>query len=110
MRIAIPVTVDDRVDDGWGRAPRVAIATVEDGGITNWEVHEVGWDVVHDEGTEGSHHARVVRFLRDNNVDAVVVRHLGSGMLHTLGKLGVAVVTAQAQDARRAVTLAASQT
>lgn len=103
MRIAIPVTPDGRVEEGWGRAPLVAVATREDGGITDWEVHQVRWDVAHDEGTEGAHHARIVRFLRDNAVEAVVVDHMGQGMRHTLGKMGIPVLPALSADARQAV-------
>ncbi len=103
MNIAIPVTPDGQVEPRWGRAPIVAVATVEGGQVTDWVVHPVGWDVAHDQGTEGSHHARVVRFLRDNAVEAVVVDHMGQGMLHTLAKLGIPVLPARTADAREAV-------
>lgn len=85
----------------------VAVATREDDGhISDWGVHPVGWDVAHDEGTEGSHHARIVRFLRENGVEAVVVDHMGQGMQHTLGKMGIPVLPALSQDAREAVARA----
>ncbi|WOP19981.1 NifB/NifX family molybdenum-iron cluster-binding protein [Raineyella sp. LH-20] len=107
MNIAIPVTADGQVEPRWGRAPMVAVATVESGQVTDWVVHQVGWDVAHDQGTEGSHHARIVRFLRENAVEAVVVDHMGQGMLHTLGKMGIPVLPARAADAREAVALIA---
>lgn len=103
MNIAIPVTSDGQVEPRWGRAPMVAVATVDAGQVTDWVVHRVGWDVAHDEGTEGSHHARIVRFLRENAVEAVVVDHMGQGMLHTLGKMGIPVLPARSADAREAV-------
>lgn len=108
MTYAAPVTRDGRIDERWGRAPRLAVATVEQGVIASWEVHEVGWDVAHDEGTEGAHHARVVRFLREHEVTCVVAQHMGQGMARTLGAMGVRVVPAAVGvDARAAVVSAA---
>jgi predicted Fe-Mo cluster-binding NifX family protein len=101
--IAIPVDATDQVAHGWGRAPRVALATVVDGAITGWQVHDVGWDVAHDEGTEGAHHARVVRFLRDNDVEMVVAEHMGDGMVRTLGTMQLPVVLGAQGDARASV-------
>lgn len=108
MRIAIPVTPDGHVEQGWGRAPLVAVATREDGAITDWAVHQVRWDVAHDEGTEGSHHARVVRFLREHGVTHVVVDHMGAGMHHTLGRMGIEILPVRSNLAREAVALAAA--
>lgn len=108
MIIAIPVTPDGGVEQRWGRAPRIAVATVEHGAITAWHEHAVGWDVAHDEGTEGSHHARVVRFLRDNGVTHVAVDHMGAGMQHTLGRMGIPILAVRSLRAREAVELAAS--
>lgn len=107
MIIAIPVTPDGGVDQRWGRAPRVAVATVEDGAITAWREHAVGWDVAHDLGTEGSHHARIVRFLREHSVTHVVVDHMGPGMRRTLGKLGIGIRPVRSLVAREAVAMAA---
>jgi len=104
--IAIPVDAADQVAHGWGRAPRIALATVADAAITGWQVHDVGWDVAHDEGTEGSHHARVVRFLKDNAVEMVVAEHMGDGMVHTLGSMHLPVVLGAAGDARASVLAA----
>ena len=103
MIIAIPVDAADQVAHGWGRAPRIALATVSDGVVTDWHVHDVGWDVAHDEGTEGSHHARVVRFLKDNAVEMVVAEHMGDGMVRILGSMHLPVVLGAAGDARASV-------
>ena len=106
MIIAIPVDAADQVAHGWGRAPRIALATVADAAITGWQVHDVGWDVAHDEGTEGSHHARVVRFLKDNAVEMVVAEHMGDGMVRILGSMHLPVVLGAAGDARASVLAA----
>lgn len=96
------------VGGGLGRAPRVAVASVSDGRIDSWEEHEVGWDRLHDEGAEGAHHARIVRFLREHGVEVVVARGMGPGMQRTLGSMGVRSVLGVEGDAREVVVAAAS--
>jgi predicted Fe-Mo cluster-binding NifX family protein len=97
MVICLAVAGDGCIDPRWGRAQRVAIATAEKGAITGWEEFDVSWDTLHDTGSEGTHHARVARFLREHQVDTVLAHHMGEGMAR-LGLVG---------DARRAVTAAA---
>ncbi len=103
MAFCVPVTEDGRVDPRWGRAARVAIAEVRDGGVTTWQVFDVGWDVAHDEGPEGSHHARVARFLREQGVTVVVAEHMGPPMARMLERMGIDVRLGAAGDARQAV-------
>ena len=88
MRVCVPITAEGQVDPRWGRADRVAVASVADGQITDWQEFTVGWGTLHDVGTEGAHHARVARFLRDNQVQPVAVRHVGPGMQRMLGSMG----------------------
>lgn len=107
MIIAIPVDAEDQVAHGWGRAAHVAVASVSDAAVTDWQVHDVGWDTAHDEGTEGSHHARIARFLIDNHVETVVAEHMGDGMVRMLGSMRIPVVLGAAGDARAAVLAAA---
>jgi len=104
--VCVPVTVDGQVGHSWGKAPTVAIASVEDGTITSWRTEAVHWDVSHDEGTPGSHHARVARFIQDNNVTAVAAGHMGEPMQTMLTKLGVAVRLGVDGDARAAAASA----
>jgi len=108
MIVCVPVGGDGAVDPRWGRAARVALATVEDGGISDWHEVEVEWDVLHDTGGEGAHHARVARFLRGNHVDVVVAEHMGGGMARMLDTMGVTVRLGAAGDARVAVLSALS--
>ena len=101
MFIAIPVTPEGMIDSRWGRARQVAIAHVgDDNKLISWTVHTVRWDELHDEGGHGKHHARIVRFLRDNMVDAVMVGHMGQGMVHTIGKMGLVIVMGASGDGR----------
>ena len=106
MVVCVPVTPEGLVDPRWGRAHRVAIATVGERGIENWQEFDVGWDSLHDSGSEGSHHARVARFLRDHEVEAVVAHHMGDGMRHMLEKMGLTVRLGEAGSARESATTA----
>jgi predicted Fe-Mo cluster-binding NifX family protein len=106
MVICVPVDVDGVIDPRWGRADRVAIAQATAQGIMSWQEFDVGWSTLHDSGGEGSHHARVVRFLLDHRVESVVAHHMGPGMLHTLERMGLPVHLGAAGDAREAVIAA----
>jgi predicted Fe-Mo cluster-binding NifX family protein len=85
--VCVPVTTEGALGPRWGRAKKVAVATVSQDGIDDWQEFDVSWDSLHDAGTEGSHHARVARFLREHNVEAVAAHHMGPGMEHMLGKM-----------------------
>jgi predicted Fe-Mo cluster-binding NifX family protein len=106
MRVCVPITTEGQVDPRWGRADRVAVASVIDGEIADWQEFPVGWGRLHDEGTEGAHHARVARFLRDNQVQAVAVHHVGLGMQRMLASMAIRVVDGLGGDARSAATAA----
>ena len=106
MTTCIPVTTEGTVAHGWGRAPRVALAQVSDGRIESWTEEDVRWDVLHDEGTEGSHHARIARFLLDHDVSVVVAEHMGPGMSRMLSTIGIRAVLGAEGDARAAVSAA----
>ena len=108
MILCVPVTPADEVDPRWGRAARIAIADVRDGEIIHWETVDVGWDTLHDAGSEGGHHARVARFLEERGVRLVVAHHMGDPMAHMLERMAVAVRLGAGGDARRAILDAAA--
>ena len=103
MIVCAPITSEKEIDPRWGRADWVVLAEVVNGEITNWQEVEVGWSKSHDEGTDGSHHARVVKFLRDNSVGAVVAHHMGDGMLRMLKTMNIPVHLDASGDARQAI-------
>ncbi len=103
MIAATPVTDQGESAPSWGRASSVAVADVRDGEIHAWDVHPVGWDASHDEGTPGSHHARVAGFLKQHAVQAVVVDHVGPGMVRMLDTMGIAILAATPGDAQASV-------
>jgi len=103
MIVCTPVTKEGLVDPRWGRADRVALAEVVNGEILSWQEVEVSWSRLHDEGTPGSHHARVVSFLREQHVEAVVANHIGDGMVRMLATMSLPVYLGAVGDAREAV-------
>ncbi len=107
VTLAVNVT-GDQVGGGLGRAHTVAIAVIANGRIVSWEEHEVAWDVSHDQGPEGQHHARIVRFMRDNEIQAVVTGHMGPPMVNTLHKLGVLPLVNASGDVRDAALAGAA--
>jgi len=102
-------TLGDVVGTGLGRAVRIAIADVEDSQIRSWEEFDVGWDVSHDQPatSHGSHHARIVSFMREHHVQAVVTGHVGPPMAHTLDLMGISVIAGAVGDAKQAAVNAA---
>ena len=98
------------VTGGLGRAQLVAVAHVRDGVVEQWAEHHVGWGDLHGTGPEGTHHARIVRFVREHGVECVVTSGLGEGMRTTMAKLGVTVRTDLTGDARDAALVAATST
>ncbi len=108
MIVCVPVDRTGSVDARWGRAARVAVATVEDGAITHWNEFDVAWDSLHDAGSEARHHARVARFLRDHHVEVVVAHHMGAGMSRMLTTMGVKIALGGTGTARDAVVTASA--
>jgi predicted Fe-Mo cluster-binding NifX family protein len=108
MVVCIPVMPDGTVDPRFGRAARMAVLRVEDGTIVADAEHQVDWDVLHDAGPEGTHHGRIVRFLMEHEVEAVVAGHVGPPMVDTMTKMGIRISMGAAGDARVAVLAAAA--
>jgi predicted Fe-Mo cluster-binding NifX family protein len=104
----VPIDSDGSVGHGWGRADRVAVARVKEGRIEDWREVQVDWGAQHDSGSSARHHARVARFLKENDVDTVVAGHMGDGMVQMLATMKLTVRLEAAGDARAAVLAAAS--
>ena len=106
MKIATPVDPAGQSAHAWGRAHWIAVADVTDGAIASWQVHEVSWDELHDSTTHGSHHARVVTFLKDQGIEAIVVDHVGEGMQRMLTTMSIPLLPASPGDAKASVLAA----
>jgi len=102
--VCVPLALNGDIDPRWGRANRVAVAEVGDGVIDSWRETTVAWNIEHDQGTEGAHHARIARFLLDNHVDVVAAQHVGPGMQRMLDSMGIRLVVGLNGNAREAVT------
>ena len=104
--ITSPESGESEIDPRWGRAHWIALAEVTAGEIQSWQEIEVSWDRLHDEGTDGSHHARIAKFLKSNEVGFVVVDHMGDGIVRMLGTMNIPVSYNASGDARSAITAA----
>ena len=105
--VCVPVDTGRQVAGGWGRAHRLAVATVSAGRIVDWAEHDVHWDTLHDSGAEGAHHARVARFLIEHHVGVVVAAHMGPPMARMIGAMGLRSILGARGDAEAAVLGAA---
>lgn len=104
MIVCVNIAPDGQVGQGWGRANRVAVAEIQGGRVVRWEEIEVGWDRLHDEDAEGSHHARIARFLTEHGVREVVSGHMGPGMQQMLARMGLKVRLGVTGAARQVVS------
>ena len=109
MILCVPVTTTGEVDPRWGRAGRVAVAEVVGGKVRRWDKYDVAWDRLHDEGTEGGHHARVARFVQEHRASVVVAHHMGDPMLQMLRQMDIGVRLGVSGNARLAVVAAAAR-
>ena len=101
--VCVPLAPTGDIDPRWGRAHCVAVAEVVDGVIDSWHETTVAWDIEHDQGTEGAHHARIARFLLDNRVNVVAAQHVGAGMQRMLESMGIRLVAGMTGNAHEAV-------
>lgn len=108
MIACVPVTPAGEIDPRWGRAARVAVVEVTDGTLVRWEEFDVGWDRLHDVGTEGGHHARVARFMQEHRVEVVVAHHMGPPMAQMLDLMGLHVQLGASGDAGQAIRFASA--
>ncbi len=92
MVILATLADPETVGGGFGRADRVAVARLEDGGRFQVEEIEVGWGEKHDQHADGLHHAMIAKFLQEQAVDTVVTGHMGEGMQRMLGAMKIRVV------------------
>lgn len=107
MIVATPVTAEGHSAAAWCKAHWIGLAEVDDRGeVGQLTIHEVAWDVSHDSGSHGSHHARIVRFLNDHQVRAVVVDHMGAGMQRVMASMGIPLLPASPGDARLSISAA----
>lgn len=96
--VTVPVTEDESIERRFGKAPRMAVAKVCGDGLLDWQVYDVNWDVLHDQSQHGEHHARIVKFMRENQVERVLFEHMGPPMMNTLNKMGLTLIQVDDPD------------
>ncbi len=106
MRIATPVDANGQTGSHWGRSHWVAVSEVVDGSIESWDVIEVGWDTSRQSGSHAQHHANVARFLKEHQIEAMVVMMVGGGMRKMMDTMGIRELRASEGDAKASVLAA----
>jgi len=91
----------------------MVVARVEEGQITSWQSYDVRWDQSHGNFSaagHGVHHARIVGFMKEHEVDIVVTGHAGPPMAQTLGQMDILMFQGATGDAREAALEAVKTT
>jgi predicted Fe-Mo cluster-binding NifX family protein len=101
--VCVPMNTDGTVTHRLGQAPLVAVCRIDDGHIEDWSEHAVEWDTTYGVDVLGVHHPRVIRFLRDNEVEAVVADQVCDSMQSVLDSLVIRLYPGLTGDARAAV-------
>ena len=76
ITVCVPVTAEDLLGLRWGRADRVAVATVSEDGIDDWQEFDVGWGDLHDTGSEGFAPRPHRPLPARSRVEAVAAHHM----------------------------------
>lgn len=104
--VCIPLNADGTIHDRLGQANSVAICQVEGDRVSDWTEIVVDWDTTYGVDVLGVHHPRVIRFLQEHQVQAVVADNVCDIMKSTLPTLGVTVHAGVTGDARQVVASA----
>lgn len=103
MIVCAPVTSDEHIDPYLDRADWIVVAEVINGEIVSWQDIDVLWSLLHDSGAYGSHHDRIVKFLSEHRIEAIVANHMGDDMVRILKTKGTPVHLGATGNARTAV-------
>ncbi|TCS83687.1 NifB/NifX family molybdenum-iron cluster-binding protein [Tepidibacillus fermentans] len=115
MKVAVAVLPNGKVNTHFGRANKLALATIENGQITKWEEVAVPFaethgnhDHHHDHDHEHHHHAPghhegIKNWLVDHEVDMVLLDHAGPGMQKVMSETDIKIVVGAKGNAKEAV-------
>lgn len=104
--VCIPLNPDGTIHHRLGQANSVAICKVDGSDVTDWTEIVVDWDTTYGVDVPGVHHPRVIRFLQDHQVNAVIANNVCDIMQTTLPTLGIAVHSGVTGDAKAAAASA----
>ncbi|MGC8648247.1 MAG: NifB/NifX family molybdenum-iron cluster-binding protein [Candidatus Micrarchaeia archaeon] len=88
-RVVLSTIDKDGILTGIGRAPRVAIVSIDGNIVGKPEEIDVKWDELHQAEQEGLHHASIAKFMREHKVSDIIAAGAGPDMQRMLTKLGV---------------------
>lgn len=127
MKVAVAVLPNGMVNAHFGRANKLAFATIENKQIISWEEvaapfaethghdhhheHEHGYHHHdHDHNHEhGHHHQAIKNFLVEHQVDLVLLDHAGPGMQKVINETDIKIVIGAKGNAKDAVQALADQ-
>lgn len=139
MKIAVAVLSNGMVNAHFGRANRIAFATVENKEIVDWKEEDAPFAAMHDEedhhdhgmhqhedhhgdgehhhdhdhshghGHSGKHQETIKNYLVEHGVDLLLVDHAGPGLNRVLQETKMKVVTGAKGKAREVVQAAIDQ-
>lgn len=101
--ICIPLDAQGRVAPRLGQARAVATCRIDDGVVSKWTEHPVGWDNTYGVDVLGVHHPRVVRFMVDHEITDVIADAVCESVKRALASSDVSVHTKYMGEAVAAV-------
>ena len=101
--ICVPLNPDGSIHDRLGQARTVALCKVTGDQVAEWTEHLVEWDTTYGVDVMGAHHPRLIRFMQEQHVDAVVADNVCDVIQRSLPHVGVTVHDGFTGDARTAV-------
>jgi len=117
VKVAVAVLPNGMVNAHFGRANKLALATVENGQISKWEEVEVPFaeshgdhDHHHDHDHHDhehhhapDHHEGIKNFLVEQGVDMVLLDHAGPGMQKVMNETDIKIVVGAKGNAKEVV-------
>lgn len=121
VKVAIAVLPNGMINAHFGRANKLAVATIENGQITKWEEVDVPFaethgdhdhhdhDHDHDHGHEHhhhhapGHHEGIKNVLVQSGVDMVLLDHAGPGMQKVMNETDIKIVVGAKGNARESI-------
>ncbi|WP_339063671.1 NifB/NifX family molybdenum-iron cluster-binding protein [Tepidibacillus marianensis] len=117
MKVAVAVLPNGMVNAHFGRANKLALATIENGQISNWEEIEVPFAETHGDHDHGhdhnhdhhdhhhapDHHEGIKNLLVEQEVDMVLLDHAGPGMQKVINETTIKIVVGAKGNAREVV-------
>lgn len=121
MKVAVAVLPNGMINAHFGRANKLAFATIENDQITNWQEVDVPFEDTHGDHDHHhdhnhdhehghghhhhspGHHEGIKNFLVDSQVDVVLLDHAGPGMQKVMNETNIKIVVGAKGSAKDSV-------